>query len=39
MLEAGVPITEVAMLVGHKDIRTTYSTYMHLADKTLEKAA
>lgn len=39
MLEAGVPITEVATLVGHKDIQTTYSTYMHLADKTLEKAA
>lgn len=39
MLEAAVPITEVATLVGHKDIQTTYSTYMHLADKTLEKAA
>ena len=39
MLEAGVPITEVAMLVGHKDIQTTFSTYMHLADKTLERAA
>ncbi len=39
MLEAGVPITEVASLVGHKDIQTTYSTYMHLADKTLQRAA
>lgn len=39
MLEAGVPITEVATLVGHKDIQTTYDTYMHLADKTLQKAA
>jgi site-specific recombinase XerD len=39
MLEAGVPITEVATLVGHKDIQTTYSTYMHLADKTLAKAS
>jgi len=39
LLEAGVPITEVASLVGHKDIQTTYSTYMHLADKTLERAA
>lgn len=39
MLEAGVPITKVATLVGHKDIQTTYSTYMHLADKTLERAA
>jgi site-specific recombinase XerD len=39
LLEAGVPITEVASLVGHKDIQTTYSTYMHLADKTLHRAA
>lgn len=39
LLEAGVPITEVASLVGHKDIQTTYDTYMHLADKTLQKAA
>lgn len=39
MLESGVPITEVASLAGHKDIQTTYSTYMHLADKTLENAA
>lgn len=39
MLEAGVPITEVATLVGHKDIQTTYETYMHLADKTLQRAA
>lgn len=39
MLEADIPITQVASLAGHKDIRTTYSTYMHLADKTLERAA
>jgi len=39
MLEAGVPITEVATLAGHKDIQTTFSTYMHLADRTLQKAA
>jgi len=39
MIEAGVPIVEVAMLVGDKDICTTYSTYMHLADKTLHDAA
>lgn len=39
MLEVGVPITEVATLVGHKDIQTTYSTYMHLADQTLRKAS
>lgn len=39
LLEVGVPITEVATLVGHKDIQTTFSTYMHLADKTLQRAA
>lgn len=39
LLETGVPITEVATLVGHRDIQTTYSTYMHLADQTLKKAA
>ncbi|MBI2621998.1 MAG: tyrosine-type recombinase/integrase [Candidatus Levybacteria bacterium] len=39
LLESGVPITEVASLVGHKDIQTTYGNYMHLADKTLQKAA
>lgn len=39
LLEVGVPITEVATLVGHKDIQTTYDTYMHLADQTLKKAA
>lgn len=39
LLETGVPITEVASLVGHKDIQTTFGTYMHLADKTLQKAA
>lgn len=39
LLEVGVPITEVATLAGHKDIQTTYSTYMHLADKTIQRAA
>lgn len=39
MLEAGVPETQVASLGGWKDIQTLYSTYMHLADKTLQKAA
>lgn len=39
MLESGVPITEVATLLGHKDIQTTYDNYMHLADKTLQRAA
>lgn len=39
LLEAGVQITEVSKLLGHKDIQTTYDTYMHLTDKTLQKAA
>lgn len=39
MLEAGVPETQVASLGGWKDIQTLYETYMHLADKTLERAA
>jgi integrase/recombinase XerD len=39
LLGAGVPITEVASLVGHKDIQTTFDTYMHLADETLKKAS
>ena len=39
MLEEGVPIEKVATLGGWKDIQTLYGTYMHLADKTLYKAA
>ena len=39
ILQPGVPITEVASLAGHKDIQTTYETYMHLADKTIRNAA
>lgn len=39
LLEAGVQITEVSKLLGHKDIQTTYDNYMHLADRTLQKAA
>ncbi len=39
LLEQGVPITSVSKLLGHKDIQTTYDTYMHLADRTLQKAA
>ncbi|KKR86290.1 MAG: integration/recombination protein [Candidatus Curtissbacteria bacterium GW2011_GWA1_41_11] len=38
-LEAGVGIMEVSKLLGHKDIRTTADTYLHLTDKTLQKAA
>jgi site-specific recombinase XerD len=39
MLEEGVPETQVASLGGWKDIQTLYDTYMHLADKTLQRAA
>src|SRR3989338_3261637 len=39
LLETGVPIEQVALLVGHRDIRTTFSTYAYLADKTLQRAA
>lgn len=39
LLEACVPIEQVALLVGHRDIRTTFETYAHLADKTLQRAA
>jgi site-specific recombinase XerD len=39
ILEAGVQATEVAPLTGHKDIQVIYETYMHLADKTLQRAA
>lgn len=38
-LKNGAKIEEVASLLGHRDIQTTYSTYVHLADTTLEKAA
>lgn len=36
---AGVDISMVASLLGHKDIQTTYDTYVHLADETLQKAS
>lgn len=36
---AGVDIAMVATLLGHKDIRTTFETYVHLADDTLKIAA
>lgn len=39
MVESGVDISITAKLLGHKDIQTTYDTYVHLADKTLQKAA
>lgn len=39
LLIAGVDIAIVSTLLGHKDIRTTYETYIHLADTTLQKGA
>jgi len=39
LLMSGVDITMVATLLGHRDVQTTYDTYVHLADDTLKKAA
>jgi len=39
LVVAGVDIAIVATLLGHKDIKTTYETYVHLADDTLRKSA
>lgn len=39
MLEAGVGETQVAKLGGWKDIQIMYDVYMHLANRTLEKAS
>ena len=38
LLMAGVDITLVASIIGHKDIQTTYENYVHLADDSLKKA-
>lgn len=38
LLTSGVDITIVSKLLGHKDIRTTYETYIHILDDTLQKA-
>lgn len=38
ILQSGEDITVVSRLLGHKDIRVTYETYIHLADATLQKA-
>ncbi len=38
ILQSGADITIVSKLLGHKDIRVTYETYIHLADTTLQKA-
>lgn len=39
LVVAGVDISMVASILGHKDIQTTYETYVHLADDTLQRAA
>jgi len=39
LLMSGVDITMVATLLGHRDVQTTFETYVHLADDTLKKAA
>lgn len=38
LLSQGVGIDQVAKLIGHKDIQTTYNNYAHLADETLRRA-
>lgn len=34
----GVPIEQVATILGHKEISTTYKNYIHLADQQIRKA-
>lgn len=38
LLSAGVDITIVSKLLGHKDIRVTFETYIHILDNTLQRA-
>jgi integrase/recombinase XerD len=38
LLMEGVDVTLVAQILGHKDIQTTFSNYVHLADKTIRRA-
>ena len=38
LLVSGVDVTMVASILGHKDIQTTYQSYVHLADETLKKS-
>lgn len=37
MLKSHVDITVVAKMLGHKDIRETYETYIHILDDTLQR--
>ncbi len=38
LIMSGVDITAVATILGHKDIQTTYNSYVRLADQTLRKS-
>jgi integrase len=38
LLSRGVPITDVARWMGHKDIRETYNTYMHFMPDAEDRA-
>lgn len=38
LLSRGVPITDVARWMGHKDIRETYKTYMHFMPDAEDRA-
>jgi site-specific recombinase XerD len=39
MYVAGVDIATLATLLGHRDVQTTFDTYVHLADETLKRAS
>ena len=39
LIEEGLQAEVIAKLTGHKDIQVIYETYMHLADRTLQRAA
>jgi integrase len=38
LLSRGVPITDVARWMGHKDIRETYNTYSHFMPEAEDRA-
>lgn len=38
LLSRGVPITDVATWLGHRNINVTYATYGHLVPSSLERA-
>lgn len=39
MYVSGVDIATLATLLGHRDVQTTFETYVHLADETLKRAS